>query len=127
MKKHYIIKSVLLVAVMTLMQSCFVAKDYQAPQVTTDKLFRTESTDTNSLAMVSWDKLFTDSILQQHINEAIQNNLDLQIAIQNIAVAEATMKQGKAGYLPSITGNVTYTHQELSKNSQFGGLFSTLE
>lgn len=126
MKKHYIIKSVLLVAVMTLMQSCFVAKDYQAPQVTTDKLFRTESTDTNSLAMVSWDKLFTDSILQQHINEAIQNNLDLQIAIQNIAVSEATMKQGKAGYLPSITGNVTYTHQELSKNSQFGGLFSTL-
>lgn len=126
MKKHYIIKSILLLAITTLLQSCFVAKEYQAPQVTTDKLFRTESTDTTSLAMVSWDKLFTDAILQQHINEAIQNNLDLQIAIQNIAAAEATMKQGKAAYLPSITGNVTYTHQELSKNSQFGGLFSTL-
>lgn len=112
---------------MTLMQSCFVAKDYEAPQVTTDKLFRTESTDTTSLAMVSWDKLFTDAILQQHINEAIQNNLDLQIAIQNIAAAEATMKQGKAGYLPSVTGNVIYTHQEISKNSQFGGAFSTLD
>lgn len=127
MKKQYIIKSILLLAVMTLMQSCFVAKDYEAPQVTTDKLFRTESTDTTSLAMVSWDKLFTDAILQQHINEAIQNNLDLQIAIQNIAAAEATMKQGKAGYLPSVTGNVIYTHQEISKNSQFGGAFSTLD
>lgn len=127
MKKQYIIKSILLLAVMTLMQSCFVAKDYEAPQVTTDKLFRTESTDTTSLAMVSWDKLFTDAILQHHINEAIQNNLDLQIAIQNIAAAEATMKQGKAGYLPSVTGNVIYTHQEISKNSQFGGAFSTLD
>lgn len=112
---------------MTLIQSCFVAKEYEKPEVTTDKLFRTESTDTTSLAMVSWDKLFTDAILQQHINEAIQNNLDLQIAIQNIAAAEATMKQGKAGYLPSITGNAIYTHQELSKNSQFGGTFSSLE
>ena len=127
MKKHTIIKSLLLVAVMILIQSCFVAKDYQAPQFTTDKLFRTESKDTSSLAKVSWDKLFTDALLQQHINEALQNNLDLQIAIQNIAAAEATMKQGKAGYLPSVSGNLIYTHQELSKNSQFGGAFSTLD
>lgn len=127
MKKTYIIKSVLLLAVMTLMQSCFVAKEYEKPEVTTDKLFRTESADTTSLAMISWDKLFTDAILQQHIKEAIQNNLDLQIAIQNIAAAEATMKQGKAGYLPSVTGNIAYTHQELSKNSQFGGTFTSLE
>lgn len=126
MKKHSIIKSVVLVALLFLLQSCFVAKDYQAPQVTTDNLFRTESTDTTSLAMVSWDKLFTDAILQQHITDALQNNLDLQIAIQNITAAEATMKQGKAGYLPSVSANATYTHQELSRNSQFGGLFSTL-
>ena len=127
MKKPYIIKSVLFVAIMTLMQSCFVAKDYEAPKVTTENLFRTESTDTTSIASVSWDKLFTDTILQQHINECLQNNLDLKIALQNIEAAEATFKQGKAGYLPSVTANASLTHQELSSNSQFGRLFSSLD
>jgi NodT family efflux transporter outer membrane factor (OMF) lipoprotein len=127
MKRKFIIKGILLVATMTLMQSCFVAKEYEAPNVTTDNLYRTENSDTTSLAMLSWDQLFTDPILQKHITQSLQNNLDLQIAIQNIAAAEATMKQGKAGYLPSITGNLTYTHQELSKNSQFGAAFSSLE
>jgi NodT family efflux transporter outer membrane factor (OMF) lipoprotein len=127
MKKPYIIKSVLFVAIMTLMQSCFVAKDYEAPKVTTENLFRTESTDTTSIASVSWDKLFTDTLLQQHINECLQNNLDLKIALQNIEAAEATFKQGKAGYLPSVTANASLTHQELSSNSQFGRLFSSLD
>ncbi|MFT6749112.1 MAG: multidrug efflux system outer membrane protein [Flavobacterium sp.] len=127
MKRQFIIKGILLVATMILMQSCFVAKEYEAPNVTTDNLFRTNSADTTSLAMLSWDQLFTDPILQEHIKQSLQNNLDLRIAIQNIASAEATMKQGKAGYLPSITGNLTYTHQELSKNSQFGAAFSSLE
>lgn len=127
MKKPYIIKSVLFVAIMTLMQSCFVAKDYEAPKVATENLFRTESTDTTSIASVSWDKLFTDTILQQHINECLQNNLDLKIALQNIEAAEATFKQGKAGYLPSVTANASLTHQELSSNSQFGRLFSSLD
>lgn len=127
MKKPYIIKSVLFVAIMMLMQSCFVAKDYESPKVATENLFRTESTDTTSIASVSWDKLFTDTILQQHINECLQNNLDLKIALQNIEAAEATFKQGKAGYLPSITANASLTHQELSSNSQFGRLFSSLD
>ena len=34
MKNQYIIKGFLFVAIMTLMQSCFVAKDYEAPKVT---------------------------------------------------------------------------------------------
>lgn len=127
MKNQYIIKGFLFVAIMTLMQSCFVAKDYEAPKVATENLFRTESTDTTSIASVSWDKLFTDTILQQHINECLQNNLDLKIALQNIEAAEATFKQGKAGYLPSITANASLTHQELSSNSQFGRLFSSLD
>ncbi len=127
MKKIYIIKSVLFVAILTLMQSCFVAKDYEAPKVSTENLFRTESNDTTSIASVSWDKLFTDTILQQHIKECLQNNLDLKIALQNIEAAEATFKQGKAGYLPSVTANASLTHQELSSNSQFGRLFSSLD
>lgn len=128
MKKQNIIKGSLLVFIMFVVQSCFVAKDYEKPQVNTDNLYRTEqSIDSTSLAMVSWDKLFSDKLLQGYINEGLQNNLDLQIALQNIAAAEATMKQGKAGYFPTLTGNSTWTHQETSENSQFGRLFSSID
>lgn len=125
MKKQLIIKGSFLVAIMFLAQSCFVSKNYEAPKVETQNLYRTNQViDSTSLAMVSWDKLFTDSLLQAYINEGLQNNLDMQIALQNMEAAEAMMKQGKAGYFPALNANATWTHQELSKNSQFGRLFN---
>ena len=128
MKKQHIIKGSLLVFTMFVVQSCFVAKDYEKPQINTDNLYRTEQiADSSSLAKMSWDKIFTDELLQNHINEAIQNNLDMKIALQNMAAAEATMKQGKAGYFPTLNGNATWTHQETSENSQFGALFSSID
>ncbi|RZJ68070.1 MAG: TolC family protein [Flavobacterium sp.] len=117
-----ITKITVVLASALVMQSCFVAKKYDRPQVTASDLYRTEtpSTDTTSLANLSWDKLFTDPILQGHIKTGIQNNFDMRIAVQTIAAAEATLKQGKAGYLPTFALGADWTHQELSKNSQFG-------
>lgn len=117
-------KILAVVAVSVTMQSCFTAKNYQKPQVSTDDLYRTEQEikDSVSLASVSWDKLFTDTVLQEHIKKGLQNNFDVRIALQNIAAAEATMKQGKAGYFPTLNAGADWTHQELSKNSQFGAL-----
>ena len=111
----------------TVMQSCFVAKKYDRPELKTENLYRTEvvSADTTSMANVSWDKVFTDPTLQGYIKTGLQNNLDIRIAMQNIAAAEATMKQGKAGYLPTFSVGADWTHQELSKNSQLGALFSS--
>lgn len=123
--KNIKIKYVVLFASSLLLQSCFVAKDYEAPKVETDNLYRTEqSVDSTSIAMLSWEELFADSYLQGYIKEALQNNLDMQIALQNMQAAEATMKQGKAGYYPSLGLNTTWTHQELAKNSQFGSFFN---
>lgn len=120
--KNKIYKIGLLVFAAAVMQSCFVAKKYERPELKTQDLYRTEvvSADSTSLANVSWDKIFTDPILQGYIKKGLQNNLDIRIAIQNIAAAEATMKQGKAGYFPTLSGNADWTHQQLSKNSQLG-------
>ncbi|MBA9073191.1 NodT family efflux transporter outer membrane factor (OMF) lipoprotein [Flavobacterium gossypii] len=120
--KNKIYKISLLVLAAVVMQSCFVAKKYDRPEMKTEDLYRTEvvSTDSTSLANVSWDKVFTDPILQGHIKKGLQNNLDIRIAMQNIVAAEATMKQGKAGYFPTLSGNADWTHQQLSKNSQLG-------
>ncbi|MFV8269402.1 efflux transporter outer membrane subunit [Flavobacterium sp. GT2N3] len=122
--KNKLNRIVVLVIVATVLQSCFVAKDYKRPELKTENLYRNEivSTDTTSLANVAWDNVFTDALLQGYIKKGLNNNLDIRIAMQNIVAAEATMKQGKAGYFPTLSVGADWTHQELSKNSQFGAL-----
>ena len=109
-----------------LMQSCFTAKTYKRPDVKAENLYRTEvvAQDSTSLADVSWDKLFTDPLLQKHIKTGLQQNFDVRIAMQNIAASQAYLKQAKASFLPSLGANATWTHQELAKNSQFGAFFN---
>lgn len=112
------------------LQSCFVAKDYERPsEIIDEAYYRTDNItqDSTTIASVSWRELFTDPILQKHIDEALENNIDIRIALQNILAAEAYFKQGKSSYLPSVNAEATYTHQELSSNSQFGGLFSAID
>lgn len=122
--KNKLTKIAVLVATATVMQSCFVAKEYERPELKTENLYRNEivSTDTISLANVAWENVFTDPILQGYIKKGLENNLDIKIAMQNIAAAEASMKQGKAGYFPTLSAGADWTHQELSRNSQFGAL-----
>ncbi len=119
-------KALVLVVVSITLQSCFVAKNYERPELEdTQNLYRTDQLHTDSLSMadMSWKTLFTDPLLSQYIEEGLQNNIDIRIAIQQMAAAESYFKQGKAGYLPSINANVSGTHQEFAKNSQFGQVF----
>ncbi|RBN51504.1 efflux transporter outer membrane subunit [Flavobacterium psychrolimnae] len=122
--KNKLAKIAVLVVTATVMQSCFVAKEYERPELKTENLYRNEivSTDTISLANVAWENVFTDPLLQEYIKKGLENNLDIKIAMQNIAAAEASMKQGKAGYFPTLSAGADWTHQELSRNSQFGAL-----
>lgn len=122
-------KSLLLVVVSITLQSCFVAKDYKQPElVETQNLYRTDNLPTDSLSMadVSWKTLFTDSYLSQYIEEGLQNNMDVRIAIQQIVAAEAYLKQGKAGYFPTLTGNVSASRTYISGNGQQGAVLRNL-
>ena len=109
------------------LQSCFVAKDYDRPQVEeTQNLYRTDALPTDSLSMadLSWKELFTDPFLVQYIEEGLQNNIDIRVAIQQVVAAEAYVKQGKAAFFPSLNAKASVTHQEMSKNSQLGSFIT---
>ena len=127
-KHRSLSKGALLLVVAITLQSCFVARDYVRPdlEIETKALYRTENlpTDSVSIADLSWKDLFTDQYLEQYIEEGLQNNMDIRIAIQQMMAAEAYAKQGKAGYLPTLSVGPNYTHQEYSENSQFGSIFS---
>lgn len=128
MTKRYITKISLIVVVALTLQGCFVAKDYERPPIesVSEALFRTDNLpqDSTSMADVSWKSLFTDAALVVHIETGLANNLDIRMALQQIEAANAYYRQGKAGYLPTFGVNAQVTHQELSKNSQFGAFFN---
>lgn len=110
-----------------LLQSCFVARKYERPQLeeVTAQGFRTDELpqDSVSMAEVSWRELFTDPVLVSHLENGLENNIDIRIALQQILAAEAYVRQGRAAFLPSLTTNGGVTHQNLSRNSQFGRFF----
>ena len=110
------------------LQSCFVAKDYDRPQVEeTENLYRTDALPTDSLSMadLSWKELFTDPYLVQYIEEGLQKNIDIRVAIQQVLAAEAYVKQGKAGYLPSFNADLSASRSYISKNGQQGALLGS--
>jgi len=123
------VKYILVLGSSMLLQSCFVAKNYEKPQLETEDLYRTEvvSKDTTSMADMPWEELFKDQILQDYIKKGLQNNFDIRVAMQNIVAAEANLKQRKAGYFPTLGVNGNWTHQEISGNSQFGAMFDRLD
>lgn len=120
-------KLLLILSVSFLMQSCFVAKNYERQELpeVSDDLFRTNNLPKDSLNMadISWRQFFTDPQLVSLLERGLENNMDIRIALQQILAAEAYVKQGKAGYLPTLSAGGNVSHQVLSRNSQFGSFF----
>ncbi|MBD1260206.1 TolC family protein [Maribacter polysiphoniae] len=127
MKKIVTNKLILVAFLPLLLQSCFVAKTYERPTMETGNLFRTDQLpqDSVSFASVSYKDLFTDEYLKTYIEKGLENNLDIRIALQRINAAEAYVKQGKAGYFPTLNASATASRTARnSENGQFGSLFT---
>jgi outer membrane protein, multidrug efflux system len=119
MKKRYIIISLVLTAFS--LQSCFVAKKYQQPEIEIVDQYRNITTnDSTTLANMPWEELFTDSNLQTLIHKALDKNLDYLMAVERVNAAQAYYKQGKMGYMPSLSVGANGGNYELSDNSSTG-------
>ena len=107
------------------LSSCMARQKYERPaEVLNENLFRTDmlAQDSTTIATVTWREIFTDPLLQQHIQKGLDNNLDIRIALQNIAAADAYLKQSKAAYQPTVSVGPSYTFQTQSLNTQLGQL-----
>lgn len=111
-----------------ILSSCMVTRKYERPKMDTEDLFRTDHltdsvslvSDTSSLAEISWKDFFSDTLLKHYITTALNNNIDIQIALQSIRAAAAVVKEGKAQLRPSVSANLDYSRTKNSKNSKIG-------
>lgn len=121
MRQISIYKTILVPAILLSLQSCFVAKEYSRPaNAGQDESYRTDQleTDSTSMAEISWRELFTDPILRSHIEEALENNIDIRIALENVTIAEAYLKQGKAEMFPAISAELGGAYRKLTDSDQ---------
>jgi NodT family efflux transporter outer membrane factor (OMF) lipoprotein len=117
MRIHSIKHIVLFVGTAGILVSCSTQRHYQRGTIPTDKLFGdTVVTDTATMASQPWRGLFTETRLQKLIQQGLDNNPDLQVAIQKVVEAEAYFSQGKASLLPSISANGKGTHVRNSES-----------
>ncbi len=98
--------------------SCKVTRPYQQPAINANALYRDQTTtDTATIASMPWQSLFTDTALKALIKEGLDHNLDLQVAMQKIAEAQATLGQTKGALLPGLSA---YASVSPSKQSAAG-------
>lgn len=118
MSKIY--KYIYLLIVVVTLQSCVATKTYQQPEL--PKGFLTETFVDSLPQQIAWQEFLTDQYLQNHIQNALVNNNDIRVALQNIEQAKAYVLQGKSAYLPTLSLGANYSHSVNSTNTMMGGL-----
>ena len=99
-----------------LILSACVTQKYETPKVTTENLYRDNNTsDTTTIADLPWKNLFNDANLQTLIQQGLNENLDLKQAIERIRIAQATLQQSKAAFLPTLQADVSVTDAKQSQ------------
>lgn len=88
--------------------SCNIYKKYEFPAeesaITSDYQKAVESVaDSTSLPYLSWEKVFTDPMLQSLIRTALENNHNLDNARLNVDIARAQLKGAKLSYFPAVS------------------------
>ncbi|MGI9526082.1 MAG: TolC family protein [Weeksellaceae bacterium] len=126
MKSNWIKYSFIIFAAI-LLQSCLSVKEYtRVEDIEKQAYYRTDMLPKDSISMAdfSYTAIFKDEILQEHIANGLKNNLDIRLALQNIATSQAYLKQAKSAYLPALNGGPSVQYGTNSLNTPLGA-FST--
>ena len=101
------LRHTLIVFAAVMLASCGIYTNYERPVQAVadmDSLYRPEARPdtTRSIATLRWEELFTDTCLQQLIRQGLAANADLAVARLQVEEAQATLRQSKLAYLPSV-------------------------
>lgn len=112
-------KYILMVMTAALLSACSVTKKYERPTtLKTEQLYRNQaSADSTTIADMPWQSVFKDEKLNALIQKGLDNNLNLKNAIENIIQAQASLRQSKLAYYPTLQLDANVTR---NKQSQAG-------
>ncbi len=123
MKTLYYRTALLILVGLGSWSSCQITRPYAEPQPALGAIFRTPDTntaDTLNAATMKWNEVFTDTLLQDLIQEGISNNLDIKIALERIVEARADLRLKKSAFYPSLSTGAGVKQSRLPLFQTFG-------
>lgn len=85
------------------------------------------ATDTTDAANIKWRALFTDPNLRTLIDSALASNQELNIMLQEIAVAQAEVRARKGEYLPFVDFGAAAETEKVGEFTRNGAVEHDLE
>jgi multidrug efflux system outer membrane protein len=109
-------KNFLVLSLSALLTGCFkIGPDYIRPQIDTPSQWRfAESNVRQNVTNLKWWEQLGDPVLNQLVNQAMQGNLDLKIAVANVEQFMGQYGSTRANLFPQIFGAGTYAHDQPS-------------
>ena len=101
--------TVILAAAALVLGSCGLYREYERPQTEfADSLYRRIDTgkDSVSIAEISWEDFFTDTILKDWIRLGLEHNTDLNVARLKVTEAEAALMAARGAFLPGVNASL---------------------
>ena len=89
-------------ALFAMLAGCTLGPDYQRPELDVPTEFREPKPSGESIANITWWKLFQDEQLQLLIETAIEENKDLRVALSRIEEAYAAVTIVRSDQFPTI-------------------------
>ncbi len=90
----------------TMLSSCHIYNKFDMPEdnalAQEYKEAKEAEVDSAAFGNLQWQQVFTDPVLVDLINQALENNTNLQNAKLNVDVAHAQLKGARLSYLPSV-------------------------
>ena len=96
------------ITILVILMSIVACKTPQAtmPKDTLKDSLPALSKDSSVTISPAWREFFQDPMLQKLIEIALQNNQDLKITLQELAIARSAITAKQAALLPSVTANI---------------------
>ena len=96
------------ITILVILISIVACKTPQAtmPKDTLKDSLPTLSKDSSVTISPAWREFFQDPMLQKLIETALQNNQDLKITLQELAIAKSAITAKQSALLPSVTANI---------------------
>ncbi|MFW0735732.1 TolC family protein [Flavobacterium sp. T12S277] len=110
------------ILILAVFSGCQIGKDYVRPTLAMSKEFRGNNAlqQSKDSTLLPWKSFFTDPALQNIIDNVLQHNYDMKIALNSIQINEEYLKESKATWLPSVSAGIGTSRNYYSDNSLNG-------
>lgn len=101
--------------------------EQHAENKTVPEQYGTDDNSSSNTGKIKWNEYFSDPNLQALINEALKNNQELNIVLQEIEISKNEIKARKGEYLPSVGLKAGAGMDKVSRYTNIGAMEANTE